>query len=125
MRERVCRKGSAVPANQDDVRSVVTKLAPQFRLHIDVQIQHRRGDSSGHDHGKERRDSPPAAEHRGSHQHPKKHGGVRRLRAAGGHVLRRMPRGSQFTSQREHRVEPHRFANGGRASGKRNHNGNR
>src|SRR5260370_6239004 len=87
-RERVRGKGSAAIPHQNDVRAVVAELAPQLGLDIDVEIQHRRGDGGSHDHGKQGRSSASATEHSGPHQHPQKHGGMRRLLAVDGDLLR-------------------------------------
>ena len=54
VRESVGGKGSAVFADENNVRAVVAELAPQLRLHIDVKVQHRRSDRRRHDHGKQR-----------------------------------------------------------------------
>src|SRR5258708_24040069 len=86
--ERVRGKGSAAIPQQNDVRAVVAELAPQLGLDIDVEIQHRRGDGGSHDHGKQGRSSASATEHSCPHQHPQKHGGMRRLRAVDGDLLR-------------------------------------
>jgi hypothetical protein len=74
VRERVSRKGSAVPPYEDNVRAVIAELAPQLGLHVDVEIQHGSGNRGGHDHGKQCRSSPSATQHGGPYQHPKKHG---------------------------------------------------
>jgi len=51
MCECIGGKGSTVFAHEDDVGSVIAEFAAELRLDIDIEVEHRRGDCGGDDHG--------------------------------------------------------------------------
>src|SRR5712671_6909023 len=101
LRNCVRGKGSAVPADQNDVRPIVAKLAPQFGLNVHVNIQHRRSDSCRHNHGEQcsRRASSP--QHRRAQQHTHKHRSMRSVLPVGGYIWRGMRSSDVHSSPRK------------------------
>src|SRR5208337_3442497 len=85
--QRVGGQGLAVFANDDHVGSVISKLAAQLGLHVDVEVHHRGSYGGGNDHGQQRGGSAPAAEDSGAQQHACKHRSMRRWSASSGNLL--------------------------------------
>src|SRR5271165_4586934 len=87
--ERVGGQGLPVLPDDHHVGAIIPELGTQLGLHVDVEVHHRGGDSSGDDHGKQRRGSASAAKDSGAQQHTPEHGYVCRLRTAVRNLLRR------------------------------------
>ncbi len=90
MRQCVRGKGSAVPCNQNDIRPIVAKLPPQLRLHVDIEIEHRRRHSSRDYHREQSRQSASSSQNRRPHEHAQEHRRMRSPRAASRQILSRV-----------------------------------
>ena len=82
--ESTCASASAgreVPSlpHHNNVRAIIAELSPQFRLHVDIKIQHCRCHGRRHHHCNQRCSRPSAPQHRRPHQHAHKHRRMRRL----------------------------------------------
>ena len=118
-------------ADDDHVGAVISELAAQLGLHVDVKVHHRGGDGGGNDHREQRGGGASATKDSGAEKHARKHGSMRRPSAAIGDLLRSEERSaplivivwSSFTSQGEDGIELYGAANGGGASGKGHKNG--